>query len=66
MKQSYVIAMVVSLLVLQGCAYDPAYKNGSILEEAGSAFMEGFIPTRTQIQNAAQYPGYEAGQAIAR
>jgi hypothetical protein len=51
---------------LSGCGYNPAYKNGSILDEAGSAFMEGFIPTRTQISNAARQPGYVAGRVLAR
>lgn len=62
----FAIAALVLAGGLSGCGYNPAYKNGSILDEAGSAFMEGFIPTRVQIQNAARQPGYVAGRVLAR
>lgn len=59
-------ALILGLSLTSGCASDPAYKNGSMLDEAGSAFMEGFLPTRVQLQRAATYPGFVAGQALAR
>jgi hypothetical protein len=66
MKSLFAVAAVLLAGSLSGCGYNPAYKNGSIVDEAASAFMEGFIPTRTQITNAARQPGYVAGRVLAR
>lgn len=62
----FALAAVLMASSLTGCGYNPAYKNGSFVDEASGAFMEGFIPTRTQIQNAARQPGYVAGSVLAR
>lgn len=54
------------LVGLSGCNTSPEIGEQGLLREAGSAFMEGFLPTRVQIQNAVTYPGYLAGRALAR
>jgi hypothetical protein len=65
-RSLFALAALLMAGSLTGCGYSPAYKNGSIVDEASSAFMEGFIPTRVQIQNAARQPGYVAGRVLAR
>lgn len=59
------IALLLSML-LSGCSTNPELGEQDLLRTAGSAFMEGFLPTRVQIQNAITYPGYMAGRALAR
>lgn len=60
------LALSMALLSTSGCSsYQPAEEQ-DLLDQAGSAFMEGFLPTRIQVQNALTYPGYMAGRALAR
>lgn len=53
-------------ILLSGCMTGSGVSDEELMREAGSAFMEGFLPTRMQMRNAITYPGYIAGQALAR
>lgn len=68
MKSSLLFAAVVlaSAMSLSGCATTSDADGQDLMRQAGSAFMEGFLPTRVQLQNAVTYPGYVAGRSLAR
>lgn len=65
-KLSGLALVLMAVSMLSGCSTDPEIGDQSLMRQAGSAFMEGFLPTRVQLQNAVTYPGYAAGRALAR
>lgn len=58
--------LLLAVTTLSGCSTDPDIGEQGLMRQAGSAFMEGFLPTRVQLQNAVTYPGYVAGRALGR
>lgn len=65
MKRLMIVGLALACMGLQGCSMR-SLDGESYLSTAGNAFMEGFLPSKVQIQRAASYPGYIAGQALAR